>query len=137
MADPKIVEYVQTSLSQGVSVEEIRAALAQQGWSEYDIEEALSTPGQAQPAAGTAMQGKAGSGGFDIKAIMTASENEYSPEFVYKILIEVAIFSIASIALIFIGLPWYVPIIVIGIIGGLAFMQINKLKQKSAAPDQM
>ena len=142
MADPKIIEYVQTSMAQGVAPEDIRRALIDQGWSQYDIDEAMSLAGQGGGAYGAQQPmppsggGKAG-GSFDLKAILSASEREYTPEYLYKVILEVAVFSIASLILIPVGLPWFIPIGAIGVMAVVAFLQITRVKSRTAAAEQV
>ncbi len=134
MADPKIVEYVQTSLSEGVPIDEIRRALMDQGWADYEIEEALSTAQQASPAArpeAGGQQKQSESFSVMLNRIMSATENEYSTYYVYKVILEVVAFSIASLLLILVGLPFYIPVIAIVIMVPVAYMQISRVRSKA------
>ena len=42
MADPKIIQYIKNTLSQGYGRDEIKDALLNQGWSEHEIAEAMA-----------------------------------------------------------------------------------------------
>jgi hypothetical protein len=136
MTDPQIIEYVETSLSQGVPADQVKNALVEQGWSEIDIDEAINSYYQRNPASqsqGQPVQGgkKQQDIGGMLQNIMKASDMQYTVYYMYKVLLEVAVFSIASVLLVFVGLPWFIPLIAIGVMTMVAVLQINKVKAKS------
>jgi hypothetical protein len=152
MVKGELVEYIRSSMAQGMPIEEIRGVLAGQGWSGYDIDEAIafctsqSPSVQSQPAPQPAVQGaaqqqqavqgvpqkKSGPSIMQVVGKMiTASDKQYTVYYLYKVIIEVSIFGAASLILILAGLPWYVPVVAIMIMIPVAVLQLNKVKKRS------
>ena len=42
MVDPRIIDYIKSQLSRRVSVNQIKQSLLSQGWSNYDIDQAIN-----------------------------------------------------------------------------------------------
>lgn len=138
MADPQIIQYVQDSIGQGVPPEEIRNALLKQGWPAEEVEEALAYSGQGPGFRGDPLGLHPNSSFSEVIAgILQASEKQYSELYLYKVILQVCVFSAASFVLVFLGLPWFVPLVAAGVLASVAYMQIGKAKRMSGLRQQV
>lgn len=49
MADPRLIKYIQTSLSRNIPIEQIKGILSSKGWKDFDINEAINLATQKKP----------------------------------------------------------------------------------------
>lgn len=123
MADQRLVNYIKSEFSRGISLEQIKQNLISQGWSDYDINEATNmiVPKRETSRAETTAK------------IVKREGTIFSVYYLIKTIVGV-IFVIGLISiLMLIGLPWYfgVPIIIFTVF--IVILQIIRIKRISSA----